>query len=217
MLFNDVMLNEKIVAILRGVDAKNTVKAVQALYDGGVRMAEITFNQSRPESFTETAEIIRVVAETFRGKMLIGAGTVVSARLVDMVADAKGCFIISPNVNLDVIQQAHQRDIVPIPGAMTPSEIMAAYDADSPFIKLFPASDLGVDYVKNVRAPLSHVPLLAVGGIDTKNVLDFLATGCVGVGVGGAIVNAKLTESGNFDQITENARNFVRLVKNYFT
>jgi 2-dehydro-3-deoxyphosphogluconate aldolase/(4S)-4-hydroxy-2-oxoglutarate aldolase len=213
MLFNDVVLNERIVAIIRGVDAAKTVKAVQALYDGGIRIAEITFNQSRPETFEETAEVIRVVAETFDGKMIIGAGTVVSTRLVDMVAASKGKFIITPNINLGVIQRAHDRGLVPIPGAMTPSEIMTAYDAGSPFIKLFPAVDLGINYVKNVRAPLSHVPLLAVGGIDEKNVSDFLAAGCVGVGVGGALVNGKLTESGNFDQITRNARNFVQLVK----
>ena len=213
MYFDDVMLNEKIVAIIRGVDAKKTIQAVQSLYDGGVRLAEITFNQSRPETFCETAQVIEAVARAFEWKMLIGAGTVVSVDLVELVAKAKGRFIITPNVNLDVISRALDRSLVPMPGAMTPTEIMTAHDAGCPFIKLFPAVNLGTDYVKNVRAPLSHVRLLAVGGIDTKNILDYFAAGCVGAGIGSSLVNSKLVDSGNFEQITKNARDLVQLAK----
>ena len=104
--------------------------------------------------------------------------------------------------------------MVSMPGAMTPTEIVTAHDAGAEFVKLFPAADLGAGYVKAVRAPLSHIKLLAVGGVSEKNFADFLKAGVVGAGVGGNLANRTWIENGEFDKITEVARQLVEIARN---
>ena len=146
--------------------------------------------------------------------MMVGAGTVTTPELVELAASAGAQYIISPDVNVDVIHRTRELGLVSLPGAMTPTEVMTAHLAGADFVKLFPAGNLGISYVKAIRAPISHVKLLAVGGVNEDNVADFLHAGMVGAGVGGNLANKKWIEAGEYDKITQTARKLLDAVKN---
>ena len=203
----------KIIAIVRGVETEKCMKVAQALYDGGIRLMEITYDQRKPESWETTAKTIGAIAEEFKGKMFVGAGTVTSADLVELTHRYGGQFIISPDVNEAVIRRTKELGMVSIPGGMTPTEVMTAHRAGADFVKLFPGGTLGVSYFKAVKAPVSHVDLLVVGGVDEKNLPDFLAAGAVGAGIGSNLVSSKIANDDMFDRIAENARKFVAAAK----
>lgn len=156
----------RLIAIVRGIAPKKCLKVADALYEGGFRLVEVTFNQKEPDSFRTTADAIAAIAEKYKDRMMVGAGTVVSPELVEQAAAAGARFIISPDVNVDVIRRTRELGLASLPGAMTPTEIMTAHRAGASFVKLFPIADLGSKYVKAVRAPISHVKLLAVGGVN---------------------------------------------------
>jgi len=202
----------KIIAIVRGVESAKCMKVADALYEGGIRLMEITYNQSAPESWEATAGAIADIAKKYEGRMVTGAGTVTKTELVELTANAGGRYIISPNTNVDVIRRTKELGLISIPGAMTPSEILMAHDAGADFVKLFPASNLGISYMKAIRAPISHVKLLATGGIGEKNAKEFLDAGAVGLGVGGSLANKKVIEAGEFEKLTEAAKAMVAAV-----
>ena len=204
---------EKLIAIVRGIMPELCLKVAQALYDGGVRFMEITYNQNAPESWIQTAEAIQAVAEAFDGRMFVGAGTVTNVELVEMTYSHKGQYIISPDTDIDVIKRTRELNMVSMPGAMTPSEIKQAYDAGADFVKLFPAGILGPNYLKAVKAPLNHIPILAVGGISDKNVQEFLAAGAEGFGIGGNLAKKAWIDAGEFHKLTEAAMATVAAIK----
>lgn len=203
----------KLIAIVRGVESEKCVKIAQALYDGGFRLMEITYDQKNPQGWEETAAAIGAVAKAFEGRMYVGAGTVTCTELVELTHKYGGQFIISPDVNEKVIRRTRELGMVSMPGALTPTEVMTAHYAGANFVKLFPAGNLGTGYVKAVKAPISHVDLLVVGGIDEKNVASFLAVGAAGAGIGGNLVNRAWVEAGQYEKITEVARALVAAVK----
>lgn len=203
----------KLIAIVRGVESEKCLKVAQALYDGGIRLMEITYNQKAPEKWEETACTIGALAKAFAGKMYIGAGTVTCPELVELTASHGGQFIISPDVDADVIRLTRQLGMVSIPGALTPTEVMTAHKAGAHFVKLFPAGVLGTGYLKAVKAPLSHIDLLVVGNIDEKNITDYLAVGACGAGIGGNLVNKNWVEKGEFEKITQVAKALVAAVQ----
>lgn len=204
---------EKLIAIVRGIKPELCLRVAQALYDGGVRLMEITYNQKDPGSWIQTAEAIQAVAETFEGRMLVGAGTVTSVELVELTYAHKGQYIISPDTDAAVIKRTRELGMVSLPGAMTPSEIKQAYNAGADFVKLFPAGNLGAGYVKAVKAPLNHIPLLAVGGISNKNVQEFLKAGADGFGIGGNLAKKDWIDAGEFDKLTEAAKATVAAIR----
>ena len=205
---------EKIIAIVRGVGPDQCAKVANALYAGGIRLMEITYNQKDPASFQTTADAIQTIGKAYEGRMYVGAGTVSTPELVELTAKAQGRFIISPDVNEAVIARTRELDMVSLPGALTPTEVMTAYRAGADFVKVFPVGSLGVAYVKALRAPISHVKLMAVGGVNENNVADFLKAGMVGAGIGGNLVNQAWIDAGAFDKITETARALTEAVKN---
>lgn len=205
---------EKIIAIVRGVDPEQCLKVAQALYDGGIRLMEITYNQKDPASWQTTADTIAAIAKAFGGRMLVGAGTVTSPELVELTAQAGGMYIVSPDCNKAVIRKTLELGLVSMPGALTPTEVLAAHEAGADFVKLFPIGNLGVAYAKAIMAPISHVKMLAVGGVNETNVADFLKTGMCGAGIGGNLANKKWIEEGRYDKITETAKALVAAVKN---
>lgn len=200
---------EKIIAIVRGIEPEKCLNTAQALYDGGIRMMEITYDQKNPDSWYTTADAISRIAKAFQGRMLVGAGTVTSPYLVELTYKAGGLFIISPNTNADVIRRTRELELVSMPGALTPTDVMEAWDAGADIVKLFPVSTFGPEYVRAIRAPLSHIPMMAVGGINEKNIADYLAAGAIGVGVGGNLANRKWIDAGEYHKITETARAMV--------
>lgn len=203
----------KLIAIVRGVNPEQCIAVAQALYDGGLRLMEITYDQSHPESWEATAQTIGALAKAFAGKMFIGAGTVTCRELVDLTHKYGGQFIISPDVNEEVIRRTCECGMVSIPGALTPTEVLTAHRAGADFVKLFPAGSMGTGYVKAVKAPISHVDILVVGGIDEKNIGEFLALGIAGAGIGGNLVNRAWIQAGAYDKITEAARQLVAAAK----
>lgn len=205
---------EKVIAIVRGVSAEKCMKVADALYEGGIRMMEVPFNPKDPASDEATADIIAAIAKKYEGKMMVGSGTVLTVKQVELTAKAGGCYTIAPNTNAEVIRRTVELGMVAMPGAMTPTEIEFAHECGAQYVKLFPAGNLGPDYVKAVRAPLSHIKLLAVGGVSEKNFADFLKVGMSGAGVGGNLANKAWIEAGEFDKITEVARQLVEIAHN---
>ncbi len=204
---------EKIIAIVRGVDPEKCVKVAQALYDGGIRFVEVTFNQKDPASFEKTAEAIRAICEAFAGRMQVGAGTVTTPEQVELAARAGAGYIISPDVNAAVIHKTLELGLVSMPGGLTPTEIMTAHHAGADFVKVFPVGALGVSYLKAVMAPISHVKLLAVGGVNEENAAQYIRAGMRGVGVGGNLANKDWIAAGEYDKITRTAQKLVQAVK----
>ncbi len=194
--------DEKMIAIARGLSLGEILPLAEALYRGGVSVMEVTFDQARPETHPATAAAIKELCIKTAGKMMIGAGTVVSEELVRLAADSGARFIVSPDVNTKVIELTCELGMASLPGAFTPTEILTAHLSGADFVKVFPAAVLGPAYVKAIRGPLNHVRLLAVGGVDESNAASFLQVGCVGVGVGGSLCSRELAVSGQFDKIT---------------
>lgn len=203
----------KLIAIVRGVEPETCVRIAQALYDGGFRLMEITYDQKHPETWESTAQTIGAVAEAFAGRMYIGAGTVTCPELVELTHKYGGRFIISPDMNEAVITRTCELGMVSIPGALTPTEITSAHRAGADFVKLFPAGVFGASYIKAVKAPISHIDLLVVGGVNENNVASFLSAGAIGAGIGGNLVNAAWVKAGQYEKITETARLLVDRVK----
>ncbi len=203
------VLENKLIAIIRGVKSEKLIPMAEALYKGGIRLLEITYSADGSTPDNVTAENIKTLAEHFKGRMFIGAGTVLTPEQVRLTRAAGGQFIISPNVNEEVIRETYRLGMVSMPGALTPTEIAAAQSYGADFVKLFPITNLGAGYVKAVKAPLSNVKLLAVGGIDENNMQEYLKAGAVGFGIGSNLTDKKLIEAEDWDGLTRLAEKFV--------
>ncbi len=202
----------KIIAIVRGIDNQYILDTARALYEGGIRLLEITFNQKSPSCIEDTKIAIEMVKREFGDKMRVGAGTVLTREQVDAAYKAGAEFILSAVMNKEIIQYGNELGLVTIPGALTPTEIEAAYTYGADYIKVFPAGDLGISYLKSIKAPLSHIPMTAVGGVGINNMKDFLAIGIQAVGLGSNLVNPKLIREGKFNEIRDLARQYTQLV-----
>ena len=200
------VLEGRIIAIIRGFAPEICLKLAEAYASGGIRLVEVTFSQNAPETWKDTAAAIRAIRERFAGTVRVGAGTVLTEEQLGMCRDAGGEYMITPNVNAALIRACVAKGLVAMPGALTPSEAVDAWEAGASFVKIFPAGALGPAYVKALRAPLSHIPFLAVGGISPDNVEDFMRAGCVGAGVGGNLTNKEWISAGAWDRIAETAR-----------
>ncbi len=198
----------RIIAIVRGLDHGYTDLA-KALYNGGIRVMELTYNLKEPDTWKKTAQGISDIRTAMRDKMCVGAGTVVSVEMVEMTKQAGGQFVVSPDTNIEVIKKTKKLGMVSLPGAMTPTEILTAHNAGADFVKVFPAGHLGPAYIKALKGPLNHIKLLAVGGVSSKNVSEFIAAGCSGAGVGGNLVNIIWIEASEWNKITATAKELV--------
>lgn len=207
------ILDEKLIVIVRGVPSDKLLPLAEAMYNGGVRLIEVTYSADGKVSDEDTANNIKMLVDNFKGKMFIGAGTVLTEKQVELTARAGGSFIISPDTNPEVIKRTVDLGLVSIPGSLTPSEAQLAHRSGADFVKLFPITNMGVDYVKAVRAPLSHIKFLAVGGVDCNNMPEYLKIGICGFGIGSSITDKKLIESGDFEAITKLAEKFVNTAK----
>lgn len=205
--------DEKLIVIVRGVKQEKLIPLAEAMYEGGVRILEITYDAKGMVTDEETAENIKMLATHFDGRMYIGAGTVLKESQAELTKNAGGTFVISPDTNPDVIKKTVELGLVSIPGALTPSEIQRAHINGADFVKLFPITSMGVEYVKAVAAPLSHVKLLAVGGVGLDNIHDYLKSGVSGFGLGSNIIDKKALADGDYKTITELAKQYTMAVK----
>ena len=198
-----------IIAIIRGFEPDVCLRLSEAYAKGGIDMVEVTFNQKDPRSWKDTAAAIRSIKDHFADSVKVGAGTVLTEEQLLMCEDAGGEYMVTPNVNTSLIRKCVADGLMAMPGAITPTEAVDAFNAGASYVKLFPAGVFGPEYVKALVAPLSHIPFLAVGGIGPHNIADFIKAGCVGAGVGGNLTNKEWISNGEWDKITEAAASLV--------
>lgn len=206
------VLTGKLIVIARGMAEEQILPMAEALHKGGVRMLEVTFLQDRPDSFSMTARSIAAIRKRFGEDMYAGAGTVLTEEHLKLAEDAGAMYIISPSTDPEIIKKTREKNMVSIPGALSASECVTAHNAGADFIKLFPAGCMGVDYFREMRAPLSHVRFLGVAGITLDNIADYIKVGAVGFGIGRALANIDLVEAGEFEKITSLAKQYVQAV-----
>ena len=203
------ILETKIVAIIRGANPGDVLKIAKALSAGGVKALEITINSPKALS------VIEEVADQMGQQVLVGAGTVLDAETARAAITAGAKFIISPTVDVKTIKMARRYGIVSIPGAYTPTEILTAYENGGDIIKVFPAS-IGAQYIKDIRGPLGHIPLMPTGGVNLENIGDFQKAGAVAFGIASALVDTKkeITEA-YLQQLTDTAGKFIQAVASH--
>ena len=204
---------EKLIVIIRGVKEEQMLPLLHAMYDGGIRLAELTFDPLEETPNTLTADLVKAAKKEFGDRMHIGVGTVLTTRQVELAAAAGAEFAISPNVDTNIISHCRIHDMLSIPGALTPSEIVHAYNSSADVIKLFPSDTMGIPYIKAVRAPLRHIPMLAVGGVSVNNLAEVLATGVWGVGIGSGVVRHDLLAKNDYAGITALAKQYTDIIK----
>ena len=158
-----------IIAIIRGFEPDVCLRLSEAYAKGGIDMVEVTFNQKDPRSWKDTAAAIRSIKDHFADSVKVGAGTVLTEEQLLMCEDAGGEYMVTPNVNTSLIRKCVADGLMAIPGAITPTEAVDAFNAGASYVKLFPAGVFGPEYVKALVAPLSHIPFLAVGGIGHRH------------------------------------------------
>jgi 2-dehydro-3-deoxyphosphogluconate aldolase / (4S)-4-hydroxy-2-oxoglutarate aldolase len=193
----------KIMAIVRGVQERHIAEVADALLRGGIPVMEVTLN-------TDGAlNMIKQLREQYGERMFIGAGTVLDVEDARKAFDAGASYLVTPNTEEEVIEYACKRGLPIFPGAMTPTEIVKAYKAGATAVKIFPGASLGYGYMKELMGPLSHIPMMAVGGVHEENIRDYMRLGCYGVGIGSSLINLKEIAAGNFDWIRDKAARLV--------
>ncbi|MBO1218198.1 bifunctional 4-hydroxy-2-oxoglutarate aldolase/2-dehydro-3-deoxy-phosphogluconate aldolase [Mammaliicoccus sciuri] len=197
----------KLIAILRNANPNDILPIVETLYKAGIRAIEVTMNSPK------ALESIELISNEMKGKVVVGAGTVLDAESARLAILSGATFILSPTVDKDTIRMSKKYGAVSIPGALTPTEILEAYEYGGDIIKVFPTTSLGPEYIKDLQGPLPHIPLLPTGGVSIDNVTDFIEAGAVGVGLGSALVNTKVeTNKAYFEELEQKAQAFYNKV-----
>ncbi len=204
----DIIISTKIIAISRGLYGEDLMMAAKALFKGGVRAFEIAFEHDKPVG--QMAESIGKLADMFGADACVGAGTILTLNQLEVAYHAGASFIISPNVNPEIIEETVRLGLISVPGAMTPTEIEYAYGLGADIVKVFPAGVLGIDYFKAVRAPLSHIPMAAVAGITAENIGAFNSAGASAFGISSSLFVKDAIRSKRFDILTATAEEFFR-------
>ncbi|MBA2943915.1 bifunctional 4-hydroxy-2-oxoglutarate aldolase/2-dehydro-3-deoxy-phosphogluconate aldolase [Paenibacillus sp. CGMCC 1.16610] len=193
----------RIIAIVRGVKEAHIFSVAEALLKGGVTVMEVTLNT--PGALTMISELQAKLGE----QMYIGAGTVLDVEDAQKAVQAGAAFLVTPNLDEDVIRYASREGVPIFPGAMTPTEVVKAWKAGATAIKIFPSASLGLSYIKELMGPLDHIPMMAVGGVTEENIKQFLDLGCYGLGIGGSLINLKEIEAGRFEWVTDKAARLI--------
>jgi 2-dehydro-3-deoxyphosphogluconate aldolase / (4S)-4-hydroxy-2-oxoglutarate aldolase len=195
-----------VVAVIRMKDAAKLRAVVDAIAEGGVRAIEVTM------TVPDAVALIARLAPSLPRDILLGAGTVTDAETARAVIDAGAQFVVSPVFRREVVAACHERGIAAAPGCFTPTEILDAHDAGADIVKVFPATALGPQYLKDVRAPLPQVRLMPTGGVTLDNAGDWIRAGAIAVGVGSALVDTRAIDEGRLEVLTANARRIVASV-----
>lgn len=198
----------RIIAILRSIPVEKTVHVARALYNGGIRILEITFDQKSAHRLEDMQSAIISVRDALGDKLSLGAGTVMSGKEVRAAQAAGASFILSPNVDREVIGEAVCLGMEAIPGALTPSEVVDAYRYGASAVKLFPAGIMGLPYCRALMAPVNYIPLLAVGGVNHRNLPEFIRAGFVGAGIGSNLTDRALIGEGRYGELEELANRY---------
>lgn len=201
----NAIIEHKIIAIVRGVKVNEAVKIAHALYSGGIKLIEVTFNSEG------AMEMIMAIKEEMKEKMHVGAGTVLDSETAKMAFYAGAEYILSPILDQGMINICNRYGKIAIPGIATPTEAIKAMQWGADFIKLFPASDLGPNYIKSIKGPIKQARIIAVGGINLNNAKEFLNAGAVGLGLGSSLVNNQLIIGSNYEEICTRAKKYISI------
>jgi len=207
----NTIFKTKIIAISRAVYGQQLINASLALYRGGVRAFEAAIVQNAPIELS--LDCIRLLKDALPQDAAVGAGTVLDTAQINAAFQAGASFAISPNTDSAVIKEAKRLGMVSIPGALTPTEIASAYACGADIVKVFPAGTMGVEYFKQVKAPLSHIPMAAVGGLGFDNIAAFLKAGAAAFGISGSLYNRRLIDEGDYNGITAAAERYYALLE----
>ena len=194
----------KLVPVLRKIPYETSQQLIEALYLGGIGAVEVTMDTEN------AAAIIKEALHVYEGKMLVGAGTVLSLEDCIAAIEAGAQFIVSPSYNESVVVHCIAHDVVVIPGVFTPSEMQKAYEQGVKIVKLFPASTLGPSFIKNVKGPLTHIQIMATGGISIHNAQDYLQAGALAVGAGSDLLDKTFIANEDWNGLKEIAAKWVK-------
>jgi 2-dehydro-3-deoxyphosphogluconate aldolase/(4S)-4-hydroxy-2-oxoglutarate aldolase len=202
------MVSEGLIPVVRVSSAREAMEVADAIKEGGVSFIEITM------SVQGAIDVIKELTQKYKDEIIMGAGTVLDTETGRAALLAGAQFIVSPTLNLDLIQLAHRYSAVVIPGAATPTEILTAWNAGADMVKVFPAGQLGgPEYLKALRGPLPQILLVPTGGVNLQNAGAFIKAGATALGVGGELVDKKAVKEKKFNVITENTRAFLKVIK----
>jgi 2-dehydro-3-deoxyphosphogluconate aldolase/(4S)-4-hydroxy-2-oxoglutarate aldolase len=196
-----------IVAVVRSPDSQQLVEVVRALADGGVTVAEITM------TVPDALSVLRQVRQALGERVLLGAGTILDPETARAALLAGAEYVVAPTVNLDVIRLCQRYNKLVMPGALTPTEILTAWEAGADIVKVFPAEVVGPAFFRAMRGPLPQIRLMPTGGVDLTTAADFLRAGACCLGLGSQLVEPRAIAEHNFDRIRDLARQYVALVQ----
>ncbi|MFW6317106.1 MAG: bifunctional 4-hydroxy-2-oxoglutarate aldolase/2-dehydro-3-deoxy-phosphogluconate aldolase [Halorubrum sp.] len=196
-----------VVAVLRGVEADQLIEITEALREGGVTAVEITADTP------DVAGKLGEVTGSFGDEVVVGTGTVLDSETARTTLMAGAEFVVSPSLHEDVIETCNRYGAVTAPGVMTPTEAIRGYEAGADFVKVFPAKTVGPAHLGAMKGPLDQIPMMPTGGVGPGNAADYIGAGAFAVGAGGALVDYDAAERGDYEEITETAREFVKVVE----
>ncbi len=202
----ETIFQTKVVAVIRMADSGKLLKVVEAVQAGGVKAIEITM------TVPDAIEVIRAMARTKPDGVVIGAGSVLDPETARAAILAGAEFVVSPVTNFDTIRLCIRYGIPVMPGALTPTEIVAAWQAGADIVKIFPATSVGPKYFKDIHGPLPQIRLMPTGGVSLENSADFIKNGACCVGIGTALLDTKAIAAGDWNVLTENARKLIASV-----
>ncbi|MGD0625486.1 MAG: bifunctional 4-hydroxy-2-oxoglutarate aldolase/2-dehydro-3-deoxy-phosphogluconate aldolase [Thermodesulfobacteriota bacterium] len=206
-VFNRI-ISEGLVPVVRVSSAQEAIDVAEAIKEGGVSLIEITM------SVQGAIEVIKELTQKYKDKIILGAGTVLDPETGRAALLAGAQFLVSPTLNLDLIHLAHRYSAVVIPGTMTPTEVLTAWNAGADLVKVFPAAQLGgPEYIKALRGPLPQILLVPTGGVNLQNAGAFIRAGAAALGAGGELVDKKAVKEKKFHIITENTRAFLKVIQ----
>lgn len=196
-----------LVAVIRRPERSQIHHIAEALVEGGTGALEITLDTPGALGMIEDLK------EKYGDRVLVGAGTVLDAVSAKLAIDAGADFIFSPTFDVETIQMTNRYGKISIPGVMTPTEVLNAYAAGADLLKIFPGGAFNENYIKDLRGPLSHIPMMPTGGVNLENVEAFIKNGAVAVGVGGSLVDSKAIAEGRYDDLASIAKQFAAKIQ----
>lgn len=201
------LVESGVIAVIRRVPEDKVDQVAESLVEGGVTALEVTVDS--PGGF----EAISRISAKLKGRAIVGAGTVIDSESARLAIHHGADFIFCPSLHQDVIRTALRYGKISVPGVMTPTEMITAIEWGADLVKIFPAAGLGVQYIKDVKGPFPHVPVIPTGGVNLQNVSDFIRAGVAAVGIGGNLVDRKAIDAGDFAKITDTAKQYVAAIE----
>jgi 2-dehydro-3-deoxyphosphogluconate aldolase/(4S)-4-hydroxy-2-oxoglutarate aldolase len=202
----ETIFQTRVVAVIRMADPAKLLKVVEAVQAGGVKVIEITM------TVPDAIEVIRTMARSKPADVAIGAGSVLDPETARAAILAGAEFVVSPVTNFETIRLCNRYAVPTVPGALTPTEIVAAWQAGADIVKIFPATSVGPKYFKDIHGPLPQIRLMPTGGVSLENSADFIRNGACCVGIGTALLDTKAINAGDWNTLTENARKLIQSV-----